>query len=424
MAMTDLTIVGRSLAGRWFATATTIATVGIAVGLLLVLIALRSAGEQAFARGTGNMHLLVSADSSPLNSVLNSVFYMGKPSAAKPLASFNALRADPRVSWSIPVVHGDSYKGYPTLATTNDFFTSFEPAQRDPWRFVQGTAFKGTFDVVLGSEAAAGTRLKLGDHIHLSHGASGEGEHAHEHGEFDFHIVGILAPSATAHDRAVMITTEATWLVHAHDLRLAAKNPVEPTVENLRDDEKPITGLFIRVKGRANTDAPPALQELYSELRRDGTITVAQPGAQITSLFRVVGGIDRIIFALAAAVLVSTAVTIMLVLYQAMELRRRQVAVLRVLGASRMRIFMLALTEAAVIGIAASALGVAIAFIGAYGVAAAVHQQIGLAIAPQLDARWVLSIVAGTTALACLAGMVPAASAYRTDVLRNLRPVG
>ncbi|MDP1662487.1 MAG: ABC transporter permease [Phycisphaerales bacterium] len=424
MAMTDLAIVGRSLTSRWFATATTVLTVGVAVGLLLVLVSLRSAGEQAFARGTGNMHLLVSADSSPLNSVLNSVFYMGNPAAAKPLSAFAALRADPRVSWAIPVVQGDSFQGYPTLATTNEFFTSFEPARGSPWRFEQGAGFKNTFDVVLGAEAAAGTGLRVGDHLHLTHGTHDESGHAHEHDEFHFEISGILAPSATAHDRAIFTTTEATWLIHATDLRESARNPVAPTVQNLRDDEKVITGLYIRVKGRANTDAPPALQELYAELRKDGTITVAQPGSQVASLFKVVGGIDRIIFALAAAVLVSSSITIMLVLYQAMELRRRQVAVLRVLGASRFRVFMLALTEAAVIGIAASLLGVAVAFVGAHSVAFAVYQSIGLTISPSLDLRWVISIVAGATALACLAGIVPAAVAYRTDVLRSLRPIG
>ena len=104
MAMTDFNIVTRSLTGRWFATATTVLTVGVAVGLLLVLTSMRNAGEQAFARGTGNMHLLVSADSSPLNSVLNTVFYAGAPGRKLPYARYESLRADPRVEWASPPI--------------------------------------------------------------------------------------------------------------------------------------------------------------------------------------------------------------------------------------------------------------------------------------------------------------------------------
>lgn len=425
MAMTDLAIVRRSLLSRWFATATTILTVGVAVGLLLVLIALRSAGEQAFARGTGNTHILVSADSSPLNSVLNAVFYMGTPARAVPLSRFDALSKDPRVAWAIPVVQGDSYKGFPTLATTNDFFTKFEPVAGEPWVFAQGDGFKKTFDVVLGAEAAQGTGLKVGSELHVTHGTPGPDDHSgHEHDDFHYHVAGILAPTATAHDRAVFITTDSTWIIHAHDRREAAKDPLGVTLENLRDNERLITGLYIRIRGRNNSDTPPTLPQIYEELRKDGTITVAQPAKQVEALFKVVSGVDRIIFALAAAVLFSSAVTIMLVLYQAMELRRRQVAVLRVLGASRLRVFMLALTEAAVIGMAASVLGIALAFIGVHVVVFGVHQSIGLTITPSLDARWIFSVAAGTVVLACLAGVVPAASAYRTDVLRNLRPIG
>jgi putative ABC transport system permease protein len=422
MAMTDLAIVRRSLISRWFATATTILTVGIAVGLLLVLIALRSAGEQAFSRGTGNMHLIVSADSSPLNSVLNTVFYAGAPSRKIPFARYEALAKDGRVEWALPVVQGDNYKGFPTVATAPDYFEKFKPAPDTAWSFARGRVFQKEQELVLGAEAAAKTGLKIGDTLAVTHGTDPHGDDVHT--DFPFTVVGILAPTATSHDRGLFMSLTSVWLMHAKDLREEAGDKEEPTAANLRTDEKPLTGVYIRLRARAGSDTPPTLAAVFDELRKDTNITVAQPADQVRKLFEVVSGVDKIIFALAGAVLFSTAVTIMLVLYQAMELRRRQVAVLRVLGASRLRVFMLALTEAAVIGLASSLLGVALAFIGAYAVAAAVHQQLGLTISPDLDVRWVVAVAAGATALACLAGIVPAATAYRTDVLRNLRPIG
>lgn len=424
MAMTDLAIVRRSLTGggRWFATATTILTVGVAVGLLLVLIALRSAGEQSFARGTGNIHLIVSADSSPLNSVLNAVFYAGAPSRKIPLQRLEKLRADPRIDWALPIVQGDNYKGFPTVASEPDYFQKFKPSPEAAWSFAQGKPFGKQQELVLGSEAAAKSGLKLGDKVVVTHGTDPNGTDLHT--DFPFTVVGILAPTGTAHDRAVFMSLVSVWLMHAHDLREEAGDKEAPTEANLRPEEKPLTGIYVHIRSRAGSETPPTLPQVFEELRKDASITVAQPADQVKKLFMIVSGVDRIIFALALAVLFSTAITIMLVLYQAMELRRRQVAVLRVLGASRVRVFMLALTEAAVIGIAACILGNVLAFAGSYAVAEGVHRQLGLTITPSLDARWLVSVAAGTVLLACLAGVVPAAVAYRTDVLRNLRPIG
>lgn len=420
MAMTDLTIIRKSLQSRWFSTGTTVLTVGVAVAIFLVLLSMRDAGKQAFTRGTGNMHLLVSADSSPMNSVLNSVFYAGAPARAVKISKFADLLKDPRVEWAIPVVQGDNYMGYPTLATEPRFFEKFEPAPGVRWSFASGRMPNSTFEVVLGAQAARGTGLGLGGKLHIVHGSKETGD---VHEEFPFVVVGILDPTGTAHDRAVFITTDATWIVHAHDWRASKNDPEEPTPNNLRDNEKLVTGVYVRMRTRPGSDTPPTLPQLFDELRKDTTLTVAQPSDQVRKLFEIIGGVDKIILAMAGAVLVSTAITIMLVLYQAMLMRKRQIAVLRVLGASRERIFMLILTEAAVIGLLASALGIALAYAGSFAVSWAVKANLGLVIEPSVSGTWLVAVAAGTVVLSCLAGLVPAALAYRTHVIANLKPV-
>src|SRR5688572_26831359 len=106
MAMTDLTIVRRSLAARLFSTATTALTVAVAVSLMLVLLSMRDTGRRAFERGSGNMHLLVSADVSPLVSVLNGVFYANAPSRPLTWTQHQRIAADPRLEYAIPVQQG------------------------------------------------------------------------------------------------------------------------------------------------------------------------------------------------------------------------------------------------------------------------------------------------------------------------------
>ena len=158
MALTDLTIVRRSLTARLFSTIITIALVAVAVALMLVLLAMRDSGKRAYDRGTGNMHILVSADSSPLTSVLNSVFYANAPQRPILWTKYQSLFprdaggfVDRRIDFALPVQQGDSFRGFPTMATVPEFFTSFAPAQGEKFEFAAGNAPAGDFDVVLGS---------------------------------------------------------------------------------------------------------------------------------------------------------------------------------------------------------------------------------------------------------------------------------
>jgi len=107
-----------------------------------------------------------------------------------------------------------------------------------------------------------------------------------------------------------------------------------------------------------------------------------------------------------------------------MEQRRRQIAVLRVLGASKGRIFNLVLTESVLIGLMGAAAGVLLAFVGAVFAAGIVKGRIGLGVDPALPARPVVAVVLATVALAAVAGIIPAIVGYRTSVARNLRPLG
>ncbi|MCU0688807.1 MAG: ABC transporter permease [Phycisphaerales bacterium] len=438
--MTDASIIRRSLSSRWFSTLSTVLTVAVAVALMLVLLSMRDAGRRSLERGSGNMHLLVSADSSPLTSVLNAVFYARSPARAMPVTRAEALADNPLVQWALPVQQGDNYKGFPTLAVSPEFFRLFQPVPGEPWGIVGGS-FPSLqadpsaddpdahhFEVMLGAEAARGTGLGIGDRLVITHGTAGEAGHVHD--DHPFTVVGILAPTQTAHDRAVFISLTATWIVHAADFRAAAGEKESPTAANLRASEKLITGIYVRARGRPSAagageggDAPASLPQLFAELRRDPTLTVASPSQQIGTLFRIVGNIDRLFVGVAAVVLVSSAVTIMLVMHAAMELRRRQIAILRVLGASKGRVFSLAMTEAAVLGLAGAMLGVALAVIGARITAEAVRSRVGLVIEPNIEPVWTLALLAGAVALACLAGLIPAWRAYRTDVLGSLRPL-
>lgn len=452
MALTDLTIIRRSIFSRLFSSVTTALTVAVAVALMLTLVSMRHAGRRAFERGSGNMHLLVSRDSSPLTAVLNGVFYANPPQ--RPLLWSDYLRITQQfpLQYAIPVQQGDSYRGFPTMATVPEFFTEFRPDPTEPWSLASGRFFNGEFEVVVGATAARETGLKAGDQIELTHGiglsdsaraafkeAGVEQEEPHVHSEFRFKVVGILNPSGSAHDRAVFLNLNSTWILHAQDRMEDEERNADhshdghdadhshehvATLADVTDADRKITGIYLRLPTREGMEAPANLPAVFDALRRDTSITVASPSKQIEGLFKIVSNVDQIFLAMALVVMLSSGIAIMLALYNSMEQRRRQIAVLRVLGASRGRVFGLVLTESAVLGLAGALAGTAIALVGNQVVAAVMKQRLGLVIQPEPLADTIMLLLLGTTLLASVAGLVPALMAYRTSVAQNLKPIG
>lgn len=463
--MTDWTIIRRSLTARLFSTVTTVITVAVAVALLLTLLMMREAGRRAFDRGSGNMHLLVSRDASPLVGVLNGIFYAGSPRRPIEWARYEQLTKSAPFEFAIPTQIGDSFRGNPVLATTPEFFTKFQPVDKQPWEFATGRAFEKDWEVVLGAQAARATGLKVGEKISLTHGSGqsrGGGERGagpapgvHEHAQFKYEVVGILAPSGSAHDRALFTNLQSAWIIHAHDRREREEArdgegsrpaghedeteeehaahaheedhdhaEVVTTAADLVDADRLITGVYLRLITRAGSDTPANLPQVFDQLRRDTSMTVAQPQQEIGKLFGIVSSVDRILLGMAVVVMVSSGIAIMLALYNSMEQRRRQIAVLRVLGASRARVFNLVLTESAMIGLLGAVAGVLAAAGGLVVVAGVMKRSVGLVIDAGLAPDVAMIVMSLTIVLASLAGVIPAAMAYRTSVAKNLKPMG
>ncbi len=426
MAMTDLKIIGRSLRSRQFATVLTCATVGIAVALILVLLVTRDAARSAFERGTGNMHVLVSRDSSRMGSVLNSVFYAGIPQSVVTHAEWTAVSAHPLVDWALLTVQGDNYRGWPTMGVEARFFRVFRPDGVTPFELREGEFIRegteGVWDAVIGSRAAAGAGLRVGDTFVITHGSDADRGVVHEN--FTFTVRGVLRPTGTAHDRAIFVTPESKWIVHAEDLRRAEARRAgrsdfaPPAVGNLAPGEMPVTALYVRAKRDAT------IGQLVGLLRTQFGLTAAFPGNEVTALFRIVGSVDQVLLGLAILVALTSGVSIAVAMYASMEQRRRQVAVLRVLGCSRGRIFGLVMTESALIGLIGALAGSGAGVAGAWGVARVVESRLTVALVPSVDPLYVMMGISGAVLLAAVAGLIPAVLAYRTPVVHNLRPLG
>jgi putative ABC transport system permease protein len=429
--MSDWTIILRSLLSRRFSTITTVLTVAIAVALMFVLVTMRESGRRAFERGSGDMHMLVTAEASPLASVLNGIFYASAPRRPLTWEKYEQLSRAFPWAYAVPTQQGDSYLGQPVLATSPEFFSRFRPNVGEPWEIAQGRFFENSFEVVVGATAARITGLTVGDTLFLTHGTGmsrargSDASQDHVHYDYPYKVVGILRPTGGAHDRALMTNLESTWIIHAHDRRKKEDPAAGPTTAaDLIPADKLITGIYMRLVTREGSSAPAMLPQVFDTLRRDTTITVASPSDEIRKLDIIIGNINTLFVAVAAVVMLSSGVAIMLALYNSMEQRRRQIAVLRVLGASQGRIFGLVVTESALIGVLGSATGILLGMVGAVVASVTLQSRIGLVVEATPDPRTIIPIVFATVALACLAGIAPAMLGYRTSVAANLRPLG
>lgn len=470
MAVTDLDIVRRSLLARRVTTLVTLLTVATAVALLLVLLSLKDGAARSFRTGAGNMHLVVSRDGAPLPAVLNNVFLTGTP--RRPIAwdEYRDLAARYPFDWTVPIQVGDSFRGHPVVATVPEFFTRFSPAPSGGgWRLREGRFLEGDFEVVLGSRVAAAEGLAVGDAIALAHGFgpgagvdaedadalgpsmapppspgtpdAGHGHgHTHGHGgadvigadaaghvhaEFPFVVVGILEATGGPHDRAAFTTLQSSWILHAHDRRLAASPAVrDTTAADLIAADRLITAVYARVATREGRMLGGGVQQVFDQLRRRGDLTVASPDAQVRALLQIVSNVDRVLLALVVVVMLSSGIAILLALTASTEQRRRQIAVLRVLGFTRGRILGLVLTESALVGLLGGVVGIVIGTGGTILVARVMQARTGLVLDPPLVSVWTLVVLTATIAMAALAGLAPAIRAYRIPVARHLAPLG
>jgi putative ABC transport system permease protein len=408
---------------------------------------MRKAARDSFERGSGNTHLILSAEPDPMSVVLNNIFYARLPQQYILHDRFERLIASIPIrdeskklmdGYAIPLAQGDSYRGLPVLATTPEFFSAFQPQVDHPWKFAAGAPFAGDLQVVLGATAARHTGLKMGDKVVLTHGSgdSRGGPVAHEHDEFKFEVVGVLKPSGTAHDRALIVSLQSSWIIHAQD-RLEKEHGAGEHhhhgdghddehvagADDLIAADKKLTGALVRLASATASGAPSVLQQVAFTLKREPGLTVAQPAAEIVKLFGIVSNIDQVLLAMAAVVMVSSGIAIMLALYNSMEQRRRQIAILRVLGCSRPRVFGLVLTESAMLGLIGAAAGSVLAAASQTVVTQIMKQRLGLVIEASIAPTLGLTIVLATVLLATLSGVVPAVMAYRTAVAKNLKPL-
>jgi putative ABC transport system permease protein len=378
---------------------TVLAVVLLALGIatLVFIVLVQGQLSRQLTRDAQGIDLVVGAKGSPLQLILSAVYHIDVPTGNVPVAAIDQLRANRLIAQVIPVSLGDNFRGFRIVGT--------EPALIEHYggRLAAGALWTAPMQAVIGAEVALGTGLSIGSTFSGTHGLT-EGGAAHE--ESNYSVVGILMPTGTVLDRLVITDKASVWRVHEGE-------PASADERATLEAEREVTALLVRYA------SPLAAAIVPRQVNAESRLMAASPASELARLFAVVGIGINTMRVFAAVLIASSLLALFVTLYNALEERRYDIAIMRLLGASRSRIVGLMLFEAWLLAFVAIVLGLLIGLVAVAVVAHWLSQARAFTVTAHVtpELLWI-GIVAFLTAT--IAALLPAWRAGRMDVAQTL----
>jgi putative ABC transport system permease protein len=399
--MTLWLLVRRSLRQHFLSTVVTALSLALAGGLLMSVWVVKRQARATFTGQTGAWDAVLGARGAKLQLVLNALFHLEASPGNVAFSDFLTLSSNRAVALAIPIAVGDNYLGYRIVGTQTNLFTEAEASPGRRFRLASGGRWfeDGYREAVVGSFVAQRLGLKPGDTFKPYHGLNFNPKEQHDD---EYVVTGILEPSNTPADRVLWIPLAGLQNMSGH--AAATASDVSAVLVKLRS---PVAG--------------QQLDLLYN--KQGDRLTFAWPlGTVLAQLFDKMGWFDQVLELVAYLVALVAAGSVLASLYNSLSARRRDLAILRALGARRMTVFASIILEA----VSVAALGMVLAWV-LYGVilqtvAAVIRAQTGVVLDPWAWDPVLIIAPAGMVLLGALAGVLPALKAYSNPVAENLVP--
>jgi putative ABC transport system permease protein len=411
--MIVLRLAMQSLRNRALTASLTVLAIAFSVMLLLGVEKVRTGARQSFADTISGTDLIVGARSSSLQVLLYSVFRIGNATNNITWTSFNDIAQRPEVDWIVPISLGDSHRGFRVLGTTPTYFEHYKYRQGQPLVFASGKPFADLFDAVIGADVATSLGYRTGDPIVVAHGLGSIS--FVDHDDKPFRVVGVLAKTGTPVDRTVHVSLAAIEAIHI-DWQTGARTPGQTvTADDVRALDltpKAVTAAFVGLKSKL---AAFKLQRAINEYRAE-PLSAILPGAALQELWGLVGTAETALSAVSAMVVVTALLGMITMILTTLSERRREMAILRSVGARPATILGLMTAEAGVLTAAGVLLGLVLLYVVLFALQPYVDRTYGL----RLSAAWPKvsewGMLAGVVLGGVLAGLLPAVRAYRMSV--------
>ncbi|WP_373651019.1 ABC transporter permease [Schlesneria sp. DSM 10557] len=443
------TIAWKSIRERGLASSLTALSVALGVMLMVAVLVIYGILQSIFSQRAINYDLIVGAKGDPLQLVLSTVYHISPPIENLPYRYFQELKKDPRVAVAIPVAMGDVTEqgGFPIVGTVPEFF-DVDYAPKQPF-MVKGHGFRRDFDAYIGDRVARENGWGLGSKLKLVHGGA-ESDHVHDE---EFEVVGILAPTGTPHDKTVYVNLKGFYQIQGHDKPLKEaiererKFFGEPALtdeelkseiariqkkygvhdhsagghdhhghsHDLPDVQKEVTAVLLQCKSAI------AANLMAGELKKGNQGQGVNPIVPMQRLFtEFLAPAQAMFLVMTALIVLVSGIGIFVSIYNSMSARRREIAIMRALGAQRGTVLTIVLAESIILCVGGGLLGLLLGHGLVFAAAPIVAAKTGLLIDPRAFSTYELVVLPVLLLMGALVGFLPGMTAYQTDVAESL----
>jgi putative ABC transport system permease protein len=405
----------RSLLARRLTVGLTIFAVALSVALFLGVEKVRTGAKASFGDTISDTDLIVGARSGSVQLLLYSVFRIGNATNDVSWQTYQDIAARPEVDWIVPISLGDSHRQFRVMGTTAEYFLRYKYRGGRALEFAEGRAFDDLFDAVIGADVAVALGYDIDDPLVVAHGLASFVSHDNQ----PFRVAGILAKTGTPVDRTVIVSLEAIEAIHV-DWGSGAQIPGEGTSpdEIGQMDLTPgaITAAMVGVKSRLQIFA---LQRGINEYRAEPLLAVL-PGVALQELWSIVGIAETALIAVSAMVVATALLGMAAMIFSGLNERRREMAILRAVGARPLTIMGLLMLEAVLMATLAAILGIALLYTGLWALRPYVDTAFGLYLPIEpLSSREGL-VVGAVIVASALTSLFPAIRAYRLSLIDGM----
>jgi putative ABC transport system permease protein len=391
----------RSLLSRKGAVAMTFLAITVSIFVLLGIDHIRQQAKSSFNNTVSGINLIVGARTGEINLLLYSVFRLGNATNSISWSSYQDISTNPKVAWTIPISLGDSHKGYRVMGTTTDYFKHFRYGQKQTLNFTQGKPFSAVFDVVLGAAVAHELNYQLGTQIILAHGMASTSFTQHD--DKPFRIVGILQPTGTPVDQTVHVSLRGIEAVHAK----RGQHDFTPTT---------ITAFMVGLKSNMATFH---VQRDINNYQPE-PLSAILPGVALSQLWQITAIMENTLILVSILVLLASLLGLSAMLLTSIRERRREIAIMRSLGAPPSFLFLLIQTEALLITLASSAFALLLLFLCLLSLRSFLTEHFSLSISTNIFDNNILYLLLIILVSAMITSLVPAISAYSNALQKRL----
>ena len=402
----------QSLRNRWLTALLTVLAIAVSVVLLLGVEKIRNSARASFANTISDVDLIVGARTGNIQLLLYSVFHIGNATNNVTWRSYQEIADRPEVAWSVPLSLGDSHRGFRVIGTTAGFFEHYKYRNKQPLAFASGQPFNDLFDAVIGADVARQLGYAQGQKIVVAHG-TGALKTA-EHDDMPFTVSGILEPTGTPVDRSVLVSLEAIEAIHINWQNGAPKTSgMRVTADRVRRmgprlRPQAITAALVGLKSPIATFK---IQRFVNDYRLE-PLTAAMPALTLYEMWGVVGTAEKALLAVSLMVVVTSILGMVTMILATLNERRREIAILRAMGAGPRTVVGLLVSEAGILTVAGVVLGTVLTYAGLAILQPVLDRTWGLYMEIGALTGFEIAVLAAIVAGGILAGLLPALRAY------------